>query len=94
VEKMFAYMPLLRPLAIAAGGLGCVSINSTVIFTYLKHLELRNVKVTNSVKCMIFLLYVTDFFFPFPNLTSVPDSLDDTELVIYIYIYKPTNALC
>jgi hypothetical protein len=85
-------MPLLRPLAIAAGGLGCVSINSTVIFTYVKRLEISNMKVTNSVKCMLFLLYLTYIFFTFPNLTSAPDSLDDTEHVRYTYISQANKC--
>jgi hypothetical protein len=47
---MATNIPLLRPLAIAAGALGCVIINNNVIFTYVKHLEISNVKVANPVK--------------------------------------------
>jgi len=48
---MFDDSPFLRPLGIAAGGLGSVSIKNNVAFTYLKHLGIRNVQVANSVKC-------------------------------------------
>jgi hypothetical protein len=77
---------LLRPLAIAAGGLGCVSINNNVIFTYVKHLEISNTKVTNSVIYISFLFYRTSVYFTFPNLTSAPDYLDNTQHVSYIQI--------
>jgi hypothetical protein len=53
---MAANTPLLRRLAIAAGALGCVSINSTVIFTFDKHLEISTVQVANSVKYILFVL--------------------------------------
>jgi len=48
---MAADLPLLTPLAIAAGGLGSVSIKNNVAFTYLKHLGISIVQVANSVKC-------------------------------------------
>jgi hypothetical protein len=46
----------VRGLAIAAGALGCVSINNNVIFTYVKHLEISTVQVANSVKYILFVL--------------------------------------
>jgi hypothetical protein len=81
-------MPLLRPLAIAAGGLGCVSINNNVIFTYLKHLEINTVQVANSVKCLLFLFYRPSVYFTFLNLTSAPDYSDATEHVRFIFVIK------
>jgi hypothetical protein len=42
---------LLRPIGIAAGGLGSVSIKNNVAFTYLEQLGISTVQVANSVKC-------------------------------------------
>jgi len=79
---MAAISPFLRPLGIAAGGLGCVSINNNVAFTYLKHLGIINVQLGNSVKCKLLLLYRTYVYVTFPNLTSAPDFLEATKHVI------------
>jgi hypothetical protein len=84
---MAGNMPLLRPLAIAAGGLGCVSINSTVIFIYFKHLEISTVQVANSVNYILFLFYRNSVNFTFPNLTFAPDSLHATQQYMYICYY-------
>jgi hypothetical protein len=77
---------LLRKWAIAAGALGCVSINNNVIFTYVKHLEISSVLIENSVKYISFLFYRTSVYFTFPNLISAPDYLDTTQHVSYIQI--------
>jgi hypothetical protein len=79
---MAAISPFLRPLGIAAGVLGIVSIQNNVAFTYLKHLGISAVQVANSVKCKLFLLYGTSVYFTFPNLNSAPDFLEATEHVI------------
>jgi len=50
---MAANLPLLRPLGIAAGGLGCLSIKNNVAFTYLKHLVISTVQVANSLKYIL-----------------------------------------
>jgi hypothetical protein len=68
---------LLKTLGIAAGGLGSVSINNNVAFTYLKHLGICIVQVANSVKCKLFLLYRTSVCF-----ASAPGYLEATEHVI------------
>ena len=49
----------LRPLGIAAGVLGSVSMNKNVAFTYLKHLGISTVQLGNSVKCKLLLLCIT-----------------------------------
>jgi len=51
--------PFLRPLGIAAGVLGSVSMNNNVAFTYLKQLGISTVQMENSVKCKLLLLYIT-----------------------------------
>ena len=79
---MAAKSPFLRPLGIAAGGLGIVSIKNNVTFAYFKHFGVSTVHVANSVKCELFLLYDTSVYFTFPNLTSAPDYLEATEHVI------------
>jgi hypothetical protein len=79
-------MPFLRPIAIAAGGLGCVSINNNVIFTYLKHLEISVMNVANSFKHILYLSYRTSVYFTIPNLTFAPDYLDATQHVRYKFV--------
>ena len=59
--------PLLRPLGIAAGGLGCVSIKNNVAFTYFKYLIITTVQVANSLKCN---LHDLPFELGFPHLHS------------------------
>jgi len=70
---MAAISPFLRPLGIAAGGLGFVSINNNIAFTYFKHLGISTVQLGNSVKCKLFLLYHTSVYFSFLHFTSAPD---------------------
>jgi hypothetical protein len=82
VEKMAANSPFLRPLGIAAGGLGSVSIKNNVAFTCLKHLGTSTVQVANSVKCKLFLLYRISVYSTLPHLNSAPDYPDATEHVI------------
>ena len=79
---MAANSPLLRPLAIAAGSLGAVSIKNILAFTYLLYLGMSTVQAANSVKCKLFLLYCASVYFTLPNLTSAPDYLGATEHVI------------
>jgi len=81
---MAANSPFLRPLAIAAGGLGTVSMNNNVALTYLKRLGISTVQLANSVKCKLHLLYRTAVYFTFPNLTSAGDFLEATKHVIWI----------
>jgi len=82
VEKMASYSPFLRPLGIAAGILGCVSIKNNVALTYLKPLGISIFQAANTVKCKLFLLYHTAVYFTFLHLTSAPDYLEATEHVI------------
>jgi hypothetical protein len=79
---MAATSPLLRPLGIAAGGLGSVSIKNNAAFTCLKHLGISTVQVANSVKCKLFLLNRISVYSTVPHLTSAPEYLDATEHVI------------
>jgi len=79
---MTNYSRFQRPLGIAAGILGTVSIKKNVAFTCLKHLGIGIVQAANIVKCKLFLLYRTSVYFTFLHLTSAPDYLDATEHVI------------
>jgi hypothetical protein len=83
---MAANLSLLKPFTIAAGGLGCVSINSTVIFTHLKHLEISIVQVANSVKYILRISVLPHFCCTFPNLTFALNYLDATQHVRYIFV--------
>jgi len=79
---MASYSPFLRPLGIAAGILGCVSIKNNVAFTCLKSLGINMLQAANTVKCTLFLLYCTSIYFTFLHLTSAPDYLEATENLI------------
>ena len=79
---MAYYSPFLRPLAISAGGLGTVSMNNNVAFTYIKDLAISTVQLANSVKCKLLLFHPTSVYFTLHNLTSAPDILEATKHVI------------
>jgi len=79
---MASYSPFLRPLGIAAGIVGCVSIKNNVAFICLKYVGINMLQAANTVKCKLFLLYCTSVYFTFLHLTSAPDYVDATENVI------------
>jgi len=74
--------PLLRPLAFAAGGLGTVSMNNNVAFTYIKDLTISTVQLANLVKFNLLLFHPTSVYFTFHNLTSASDFSEATKHVI------------
>ena len=75
-------LPFLKPLAIAAGVLGAVSMNNNVAFTYIKDLTISTVQLANLVKFKLFLFHPTSVYFTFHNLTSAPDIFEATKHVI------------
>jgi len=79
---MAYYSPFLRPLGIAAGGLGTVSMNNNVAFTYIKDLAISTVQLANLVKFKLLLFHPTSLYFTFPNLTSAPEFLEATKHAI------------
>jgi len=79
---MAYYSSFLRPLGIAAGGLGTVSMNNNVAFTYIKDLTISTVQLANLVKFKLLLFHPTSVYFTFHNLTFAPDFLEPTKHVI------------